>query len=74
MTCKIGITTDLDRRRQEWELEYPDLSGWQMIDGPFETREEAQEAEDRLAEEHGCESHHGGGEANGPWWVYKFYY
>ncbi len=73
MACKIGITTDLDRRRKEWESEYPNLYGWQMLDGPFATQQKAQEAEDRLAKQHGCDSHHGG-EGKGQWWVYKFYY
>ncbi len=69
----IGITTDLARRRTEWEDEFPDLFGWSVIAGPYNTQEEAQVAEEELASLLGCEAHFGE-EGEGEWYVYRFFY
>ena len=69
------MTTDLNRRRNEWEAEYSSLRDWQVLAGPFNSRERAQEEETKLARHHGCQSHHGGNDpnnSNSQWWVYGF--
>lgn len=73
MACRVGITTDPERREQEWRNKYPRLRNWGVA-GPYRTREKAQQAENRLADRHGCRSHQGGRDARGPWYVYKFHY
>ena len=73
--CRVGMTTDPDRRKAEWEAEIPNTTNWKWY-GPYDSREDAQTAETTLAEKHGCESHPGGPEPKGnpQWWVYKFTY
>lgn len=31
MACQVGITTDPDRRKEEWKRKYPHLWGWEII-------------------------------------------
>lgn len=73
MPCRVGITTRLEARRAEWERSVVGLRNWQSF-GPFASRQQAQEAEDRLAAQYGCQAHHGGATVRGPWYVYKFDY
>ena len=74
MACRVGITTDPDRRKEEWKLEYPNLQGWEII-GKHRTKSAAQAQEDREAEERGCVSSQGGADADGAtWFVYYFRY
>ena len=74
MACRIGITTDLESRKEYWESIYKNLRNWQVLAGPYDTKEEAQTEENRLAAKHGCEAHPGGADDEGdaPWYVYGF--
>ena len=73
MACRIGITTDPESRKADWERKYPNLRNWRILE-THQTKSQAQQAEDRLASQYGCEAHHGGGSDPGPWSVYKFDY
>lgn len=77
MTCKIGITTDPERRRARWEhwciKQGHPMKNWEIID-KFSTKEEAQKAEDALATELGCEAYPGGPDVDGPWHLYRIDY
>lgn len=72
MACRVGITTDPDRRKKEWEQEYPYLRDWTII-AKFQTKSAAQARENQEAKRLGCNSSPGGG---GPeeatWFVYYF--
>lgn len=74
MACVIGMTTNLQRRKREWEAEYSSLRDWQIMGGPYADRKTAQAVEDRLAQQHGCQAHHGGRDPDIPngWWIYGF--
>lgn len=75
MGCRIGITTDPDGRRSHWESVYRNLRDWQILAGPYPSKEEAQRMETELARKNGCESHPGGDDAGGllsQWYVYGF--
>lgn len=74
MACRIGITTRPEQRKAEWEREYPNLYGWNIIE-TYDSKSEAQSAENRLATKHNCEASPGGdGDALATWYVYKFNY
>ena len=74
MTCQVGITTDPDRRRREWEGERPSLRNWQIL-GHYPSRTTAQQAENREARRRGCNSGVGGsGPERALWYVYRFDY
>lgn len=74
MACRIGITTDPDRRKTEWQREYPNLRNWQILE-THNTKPAAQAAEDRLAKAYGCVAHPGGdGDYYDTWSVYYFQY
>jgi hypothetical protein len=76
MGCRVGITTDPERRQSEWETVYKNLRQWQIL-GTYAKREDAQALETKTAEEHGCEASPGGNEPDNPnvqWSVYHFYH
>jgi hypothetical protein len=76
MACRIGITTNLSRRKSEWESKYPQLRNWKVIDGPV-SRTKAQSIEDRRAKEGGCAASGGGSDPDDgkdSWYVYYFEY
>lgn len=74
MACQVGITTDPDRRKAEWERERPRLRNW-MILSTHSTKSAAQTAENRQAAAYGCNSGAGGGGSEyATWYVYKFDY
>lgn len=73
MPCRVGITTDPERRKKEWESQVVGLKNWRIL-GTHSTRKAAQDHEDRYARQHNCEAHHGGADASGPWHVYRFDY
>lgn len=74
MACRVGITTDPERRKSEWEREYPNLTNWQILEEHY-TKSAAQAAEDRLAKKYGCVAHPGGdGPDYATWYVYYFQY
>ena len=71
MHCRVGITTNPDRRRDEWQDQVIGFRNWKIVN-QFDNREEAQAFEDQYAREFGCEAHPGGEEAPGIWYVYYF--
>lgn len=74
MACRVGITTDPNRRKREWETQYPTLRNW-MIMGQYNTKSEAQKRENEVALLYGCVSAPGGaGNEYDTWYVYKFDY
>lgn len=74
MACRIGITTDPDRRQQEWLRDYPSMSNWTLW-GPYATKSEAQQVESSQAAISNCEAHPGGsGPMYADWYVYYFEY
>ena len=74
MPCRVGMTTDPDGRKADWQHDHPQLYDWQ-IEGTYYTKSEAQAAETRIAQERGCVAHPGGdGEEYDTWYVYSFRY
>ncbi len=72
MPCRIGITTDPDRRLQEWRRKHPGLRRWRIL-GRYGSKSEAQAQETLLARRHGCEAWPGGvGPETATWYVYCF--
>ena len=75
MRCRIGMTTNPEQRKTYWESQYSTLKDWQILDGPFSSKVEAQKKETELAKKLGCESHPGGDDADfvgAKWYVYGF--
>jgi len=74
MACQIGITTDPERRKREWEQQRPRLRNWKIL-ATAPTKSGAQSLENEFAASHGCNSGAGGsGPENAVWSVYKFDY
>ena len=59
MACRVGITTDPARRKEEWKRRYPSLRKWRIL-STHSTKRAAQERERLEARERGCRAHHGG--------------
>ena len=59
MPCKIGMTSDLERRKAEWKRQYPTLKNSEVLAGPPNCKEDAQILEMTLSQDYGCESHPG---------------
>ena len=75
MPCQVGMTTNLQRRKQQWESKCSNLRNWQKLDGPIKSRQEAQKKEEQYARQYNCDSHAGGDEPDSPsaqWYIYKF--
>lgn len=77
MTCRIGITTDLEGRKEDWER-WCQEKGYRMTDWrklkTCKTQQEAQQWEDTLSAEQGCKSKAGGRKKDGLWYVYRVDY
>jgi hypothetical protein len=73
MPCRVGITTRPEERKAEWEREVVGLTNWRIV-GEYTKREQAQEHENRYAAQTGCQASHGGADASGHWYVYRFDY
>lgn len=73
MSCRIGITTDPERRKSEHQRDYPSLRNW-MILSTHTTKSAAQTAEDRAKLTFpNCSAHRGGaGPEFATWCLYKF--
>ena len=76
--CRIGITTDLERRKKEWKREYEKegkvIKKWTVL-SIHKSKSSAQEAETREAKLQNCEAHPGGRDSEKkPWYVYKIEY
>lgn len=74
MACRVGLTTDPERRKREWQEQYRSLRGWRVLKHGL-TYGEALRWERHFASPLGCEAHHGGPYQPGPiWCVYTFLY
>lgn len=73
MPCRVGITTDLEVRKRQWERKVVGLKNWRILKECL-TRKEAQEYEDWYKKRYGCVAFGGGNTAKGPWYVYRFDY
>ena len=74
MACRVGITTDPERRKKEWQQKHPDLRNW-IILGTHSTKSAAQAQENAEAKRRGCVSNPGGaGPEYAVWHVYYFEY
>ncbi len=73
MACRIGITTNLEERKQYWQNKCDGFANWQVLAGPL-SKEEAQEKETELAQKYGCEAYPGGDDPDidEGWYVYYF--
>lgn len=75
MKCRIGITTDPDRRHQEWKRKVT-VTNFTVL-RTCRSKAEAQRMEDVFAAQMGCIAHHGGGDPTNPnrfWHVYRVDY
>jgi len=59
MPCRIGMATNPGQRCRYWESVHPNLRNWQILDR-FKTKSASQQAETRLARQHGCVAAPGG--------------
>lgn len=72
MGCRVGITTDPDRRKREWQQEYPNLWDWKLL-AEYATKSAAQARENEEAARRSCDSGYGGpGDEYDTWHVYYF--
>lgn len=72
MPCRVGITTDPERRKKEWENKVVGLKNWRIL-LKTTSRKKAQQKETDYAKEHGCQASPGGS-GSGTWYVYYFKY
>jgi len=76
VACRIGITTNLAKRKTYWSNVHSTFSDWKVLGGPM-SRQKAQNMETQLAKQYRCEAHPGGDEPDNPstsWYVYYFTY
>jgi len=73
MPCRVGITTNPQRRRSDWENQVVGLTNWRIL-AQYRTKSKAQEHENRYAARIGCLAHAGGPDTPGIWHVYRFDY
>lgn len=72
--CRVGYTRDLARREREWKAEPPNLRNFIQCGGPYDTQDEAEDAEQAYSNRNGCDYNSGGRPAKGPFYLYHFYY
>ncbi len=73
MPCRVGITTDPERRKAYWESKVYGLTNWRLLKS-YRSRAKAQEHEERYAARYNCQASPGGNDAGGTWHVYRFDY
>ena len=73
MPCRVGITTNPERRKREWASKLHGMRGWRILKS-CTNRKQAQRLEREYAVKYGCKAYGGGNRAKGPWCVYKFEY
>lgn len=74
MGCRVGITTNVEERKADWEGEYPNMTNWKVVANGL-SRDKAQEMENTLSLAHSCDASPGGNEPEDPnatWSVYRF--
>ncbi len=80
MPCRVGITRDPKKRKQDWEYVVVGLKNWR--ENYVGSKSSAQQREDiqyasceQLGHRGKCHAHHGGGDPNlYGWYVYEFDY
>ncbi len=78
ISCRIGMTMNLERRKKEWERRYLKegkvIKNWVVL-STHKSKSSAQEVETTEAKKQNCEAHPGGrGSENAIWHVYKIEY
>ena len=76
VSCRIGITMDLERRKKEWTRDYLEqgivIKNWTIL-SVHQSKSSAQEEETREAKNQNCIAHPGGaGSEKATWYVYRF--
>ena len=74
LACQVGITTDPERRKKEWQAQRPTLRNW-MVLAEYNNKSAAPARETQEASRRGCNSGVGGtGPEYATWHVYYFEY
>ena len=78
LSCRIGITTDLETRKQFWKREYLKegkvIKNWIVL-SVHQSKSATQKGETRSAGKQNCVAHPGGRDSKkATWYVYKFEY
>ena len=76
MPCQVGMTTNPQRRREEWERDrrIQSIANWRIVDRAA-TKTEAQRKEREWAAHLGCKYGEGGaGPEFAHWYIYVFEY
>ena len=78
VSCRIGMTTDPERRKREWEGEYrregKTVINWKIL-SVHKSKLSAQKAETKTAKEQNCIAHPEGRNSEKEiWYVYKIEY
>jgi hypothetical protein len=73
MPCRVGITTDVERRRSEWTAKVVEMKNWRVL-ATYSQKSDAQAHEARYAKKYDCVASPGGPSTSGPWYVYRFEY
>ena len=55
MHCLVGITNDLETKKNHYEHDYPSLRNWQAF-GPFDSIADAQNWQNTMIKQHGCQT------------------
>ena len=74
MSCRVGITTDIETRKAYWERECPNMTNWKVLSQGLD-RAVAQSMEDSISLAHGCDASGGGDDSDdisATWSVYRF--
>lgn len=73
MACRIGISHEPAKRREQWERKHR-IRNWKIL-AKCNSKTEAQAEETRLAKKYGCRAEPGGaGPERATWSVYYFEY
>lgn len=80
MPCRVGITTNLSSRKQQWKSEVVGLSNWR--EEFVGSKDEAQQREfyaqiscEQKGDRGTCHAHSGGGDPDEyGWYIYEFDY
>lgn len=74
MPCRVGITMNPERRKKEWEKDYPNLRSWEIVE-KCGSKSAAQARETAEAKRRNCDFGSGGsGPEFATWYVYYFWY
>ncbi len=71
MSCRIGITTDPDTRRADWERQVVGLRDWRLL-RTFGAKPGAKKYAAQYAEKYGCRMSSVDMNVGGTWYVYRY--